>query len=184
MRVSQLFVHRTISLYTNFINVIWWAVCRRVYPKVSGLIRSRNTRLQKINTHREATKRVMASELARLTRKIALRLHVVAESCTICSSRSRRQVWKLLDTPSCVWVTSNCLFPSSGFLIPTCPVLLVLPNFIIPTKLWSASCISFYILLLLPLFSSKYPPQHLVFKYSFLQLVEFQMLAELSSHSS
>jgi len=25
---------------------------------------------------------------------------LVAESCTICSSRSRRQVWKLLDTPS------------------------------------------------------------------------------------
>jgi len=26
--------------------------------------------------------------------------HLVAESCTICSSRSRRPVRKLLDTPS------------------------------------------------------------------------------------
>jgi hypothetical protein len=31
--------------------------------------------------------------------KIAIQLHLVAESCTICSSRSRRPVRKLLDTP-------------------------------------------------------------------------------------
>jgi hypothetical protein len=34
--------------------------------------------------------------------KIAIQLHLVAESCTICSSHSRRSVWKLLDTPSCL----------------------------------------------------------------------------------
>jgi len=38
--------------------------------------------------------------LIRLTHKIAIQVHLVAESCTICSSRSRRPVRKLLDTPS------------------------------------------------------------------------------------
>jgi hypothetical protein len=42
----------------------------------------------------------MAAKLTRLTHKIATQLHIVAESCTICSSRSRRPVRKLLDTPS------------------------------------------------------------------------------------
>jgi hypothetical protein len=42
----------------------------------------------------------MASKLTRLAHKIATQLHLVAESCTICSSRSRRPVRKLLDTPS------------------------------------------------------------------------------------
>jgi hypothetical protein len=42
----------------------------------------------------------MAPELTRLTHKIAIQLHLVAESCTIYSSRSRRPVRKLLDTPS------------------------------------------------------------------------------------
>jgi hypothetical protein len=32
--------------------------------------------------------------------KIAIQLHLVAESYTVCSSRSRRLVWKLFDTPS------------------------------------------------------------------------------------
>jgi hypothetical protein len=42
----------------------------------------------------------MAAKLTRLTHKIAIQLHLVAESCTICSSRSRWPVWKLLDTTS------------------------------------------------------------------------------------
>jgi hypothetical protein len=42
----------------------------------------------------------MATKLTRLTDKIAIQLDLVAESCTICSSRSRRPVRKLLDTPS------------------------------------------------------------------------------------
>jgi hypothetical protein len=42
----------------------------------------------------------MAAKLTRLTHKIAIQLHLVAESCTICSSRSRWLVRKLLDTPS------------------------------------------------------------------------------------
>jgi hypothetical protein len=42
----------------------------------------------------------MAVKLTRLTHKIATQLHLVAESYTICSSRSRVPVRKLSDTPS------------------------------------------------------------------------------------
>jgi len=42
----------------------------------------------------------MAARLTRLTRKIEIQLRLMAESCTICNSRSRRPVRKLLDTPS------------------------------------------------------------------------------------
>jgi hypothetical protein len=52
-----------------------------------------------INTRWETTQRVMAANLIRLTHKIAMQPHLVAESCTICSSRSRRPVRKLLVTP-------------------------------------------------------------------------------------
>jgi hypothetical protein len=56
--------------------------------------------LTAIKTRWEATQRVMAAKLTRLTHKIGMKLHVVAESCIICSSRSRRPVRKLLDTLS------------------------------------------------------------------------------------
>jgi len=42
----------------------------------------------------------MAAKLTRLTHKIAIKLRLVAESCTICSSTSRRPVRNFLDTPS------------------------------------------------------------------------------------
>jgi hypothetical protein len=51
-------------------------------------------------TRTVATQSVMAAKLTRLTHKIAIQLHLVAESSTICSSRSRRPVRKLLVTPS------------------------------------------------------------------------------------
>jgi hypothetical protein len=44
--------------------------------------------------------RVTAAKLTRLTHKIAIQLYLVAKSCIICSSRCRRPVRKLLDTPS------------------------------------------------------------------------------------
>jgi len=46
----------------------------------------------------------MAAKLTILTHKTVIKLHLLAESCTICSSRVRRTVRKLLDTPSCVCV--------------------------------------------------------------------------------
>jgi len=42
----------------------------------------------------------MAAKLTRLTHKIAIQLHPMAESCTICNSRSRWPVRKHLATPS------------------------------------------------------------------------------------
>jgi hypothetical protein len=39
----------------------------------------------------------MTAKLTRLIHKIAIQLHLVAETCTICSYRSRRPVRKLLD---------------------------------------------------------------------------------------
>jgi len=42
----------------------------------------------------------MAAKLTRLTHKIVIQLHLVVESCTICSSCSRWPVQKLLNTPS------------------------------------------------------------------------------------
>jgi len=45
----------------------------------------------------------MVTKLTTLTHKITIKLHLVAESCTICSSRSRLPVRKLLDTPSYVF---------------------------------------------------------------------------------
>jgi len=44
----------------------------------------------------------MAANMTRLTHKTAIQLHVAIERYTICSSRSRRKVGKLLDTPSYV----------------------------------------------------------------------------------
>jgi hypothetical protein len=43
---------------------------------------------------------VMATKLTRPIHKIAIRLHPMAESCTICSSHCRRPVRKLLVTPT------------------------------------------------------------------------------------
>jgi hypothetical protein len=43
--------------------------------------------LTTINTRWEATQRVMAAKLTRLTERIAIQLHLVAERCTICSSQ-------------------------------------------------------------------------------------------------
>jgi len=42
----------------------------------------------------------MVAKLTRLTHKVAMQLHLVVESCSICSSHSRQSVWKLMGTPS------------------------------------------------------------------------------------
>jgi len=65
--------------------------------------------LTAINTRWETTQRVMAAKLTRLTHKIAIQIHLVAENCIICSSCSRRPALKLLDTPSysCPELESN-----------------------------------------------------------------------------
>jgi hypothetical protein len=85
-------------------------VCACVCVCIRGISKSFRTKsikkytLTTINTRWEATQGVMAAKLTRMTHKVAIQLHLVAESCTICSSRSRRPVRKLLNTPSCVFV--------------------------------------------------------------------------------
>jgi len=56
--------------------------------------------LTTINTRWESKQRVWRKKLTRLTHKIAIQLHLVTESFTVCSSRSRLAVRKLFDTPS------------------------------------------------------------------------------------
>jgi hypothetical protein len=71
-----------------------------VYEGVSKRFRTESITkymLTTINTRWEATQRVLVAKLTRLTHKIAIQLHLVAQSCTICSSRCRRPVRKLLD---------------------------------------------------------------------------------------
>jgi hypothetical protein len=58
-------------------------------------------------TRWEAIQRVVVAKLTTLTHKIAIQLHLVAEICTTCSSRSRWPVRKLLDTPSYIKVLWN-----------------------------------------------------------------------------
>jgi hypothetical protein len=53
--------------------------------------------------HWEATQRFMTAKLIGLAHKMAPQLHLVAENCTIYSSRSSRPVRKLLDTPTYIW---------------------------------------------------------------------------------
>jgi hypothetical protein len=85
-----------------------------------------------INTRWEATQRVMASKLSRLTYKIAIQLHIVAESCTICGSRSRWWDRKLLDTPS--YFLSVCLdiCKSTIYYVPVCVLALLSNLFLTP----------------------------------------------------
>jgi hypothetical protein len=62
-------------------------------------------------TRSETTQSVMATKIAGLTHKIAIHMHLVAETCTLCSSRSRRPVRKLLNTPSYLLQTLQKLTP-------------------------------------------------------------------------
>jgi hypothetical protein len=74
-----------------------------VYVGVSKSFRTESIKkymLTTINARREATQRVMAAKLTRLTHKIAIQIHLVAKCCNICSSRFRRTVRELLDTHS------------------------------------------------------------------------------------
>jgi hypothetical protein len=78
-------------MYNTFI--IWR--CTQKFPDwVDNKINS-----NKVNTHWEATQRIMVAKLIRMTHKLVIQLHLVAESCTICSSHSRWPVQKLLMCP-------------------------------------------------------------------------------------
>jgi hypothetical protein len=92
---------------------VWFSL-----PVYEGLSKSFRTgsitkyTLTTINTRWEATQSVTAVKLTRMTHSIAIQLHLMAESFTICSSRSRWPVRKLLDIPSYGACTCGflCLF--------------------------------------------------------------------------
>jgi hypothetical protein len=81
-----------------------WCSIFQQYEGISKSFRTKPITKQKktttVNTGWEATLSITAAKLARLTHKIAIQLHLLAQSCTISSSRSRRPVRKLLDIPS------------------------------------------------------------------------------------
>jgi hypothetical protein len=90
--------HRVILYHVSKIRIwIRWYI-----QKFPGWVITKETTTT-TKTRSEATQRVMAVKLTRLNHKVAIQLHLVAESCTICSSRSRRPVRKLLDT---LWYAS------------------------------------------------------------------------------
>jgi len=94
----------TDKLYTVIILLLEFLV----YEGVSKSFRTESviklTKTTTISTRWEARQSVMAAKLTRLSHKIAIQLYLVAQSCIICSSRSRRPVRKLLDTPSYILV--------------------------------------------------------------------------------
>jgi len=71
----------------------------------------------------------MAAKLTRLTHKIAIQLHLVAERFTICSARSRWSVRNLLDTPS-----HNLRALSCGGMLYTVQPTLLLKSLQIPSQ--------------------------------------------------
>jgi hypothetical protein len=109
----------SVTKSSTFFSNLWYALL--LYESVSKSFRTESITKYTLTfgiTRWEAIQRVMEAKLTRLTHKIAIQLHLVAESCTICSSRARRPVRKLLDTPSYVSTFSLFCFihlPSLGF---------------------------------------------------------------------
>jgi len=62
----------------------------------------------------------MAAKLTRLTHKIEIKLHVVAEICTVCRSSSRRPVRKFVDKSSYIDEACTSNFPLGSYLRVTC----------------------------------------------------------------
>jgi hypothetical protein len=141
------FLHSIVSL---FILSSYFLVASNYIRVYDGT--SKSFRAESITKYRrtfgitcwEATQRVMAAKLTRLTHKIAIQLCLVAENCTICSSRSRRPVRKLLDIPSymafCMtwpWhlnpyistLSIIVFFSHVSLLVSSCRILSILDSF-------------------------------------------------------
>jgi uncharacterized protein involved in tellurium resistance len=88
--------------YVHIKHSVFVLFCSVIYEGVSKSFRTESITkytLTTINTHCEATQRVMAAKVAMLTHKIAIQLYLMAESCTICISRYRRPVRKIWIQP-------------------------------------------------------------------------------------
>jgi hypothetical protein len=109
---------RTSNLSSGLCAAIFYRLTESLPKNVmSKSFRTKSTRKYRltINTRWEATKIIMAVKLTRLTHKMTIQLQLVAENCTICSSRARWPVRKLLDIPSYVFVTSYLDTHSDNF---------------------------------------------------------------------
>jgi hypothetical protein len=97
-------IHRTVSMWDpsllrHFKSLLGKSSIRGWIQKFPDWVITKYM-LTTINSCWEATQRVMAAKLTRLTHKIAIQLQLVAKSCITHSCHSRRPVRKLLDTPS------------------------------------------------------------------------------------
>jgi len=83
----------------------------------------------------------VAEKFTKLCHKTVIKLHLVAESCTICSSRSRRPVRKLLNTPSYIFpLTQKSLIPLNCRKMMK--LLIYYDNLMIVHSHWPAFCYS------------------------------------------
>jgi hypothetical protein len=123
-------------------------VKRTSYESVSKSFRTESIRkytLITISTRWEATQRVIAAKLTRLTHKILIQLHLAAQSYTICSSRSRRPVRKLRIHPRMTLLIMQSSLSSRHFLpleskySPEHPVLRHPPSVFLPSflRVWN-----------------------------------------------
>jgi len=101
------YLHHVLYSFQTEFRQFWFCRCPG-WSDVRGCIQIfRNdsiTKYTKTNTRWESTQSVMAAKDTRLTHKIAIQQHLLAESCTIFSSRSRRPVRKHLIPPRIVVV--------------------------------------------------------------------------------
>jgi hypothetical protein len=88
---SHPFSLRSASILSSHLRIRW---CIQKFPDWVDNEINNNKHSLIINTN------VMVAKLTTLTHRIAIQLHLVAERCILCSSRSRRPVRQLLDTPS------------------------------------------------------------------------------------
>jgi hypothetical protein len=96
----QLVTTELIRLFITDLELLIYTInirgCNQKFPDwVDNEINNNNKHLLRSNNTKG-----YGGKLTRMTHKIAIQLHLVAESWTICSSHSRRPVRKLLDTPS------------------------------------------------------------------------------------
>jgi hypothetical protein len=60
----------------------------------------------------------MVAKLTRMTQKIVILWHLVAESCTTCHSQSSQQVRELLETPSYMYSYNMVLVSLYSLMLP------------------------------------------------------------------
>jgi hypothetical protein len=115
--LSRKLIKQESIIGSSWVNICWKQFVRRYIQKFPDWV---DNEIYAYDTLWKVTQRVMAAKLTWLAHKIiAIQLHLVAESCTICSSRSRRPARKLLDTLSYV-LQEPLIFTSACTIFPLC----------------------------------------------------------------